>query len=203
MTDWIMISITCVYVVTTILISLFNYRSSKATLDMLAESKRQFDEESRPNITIELIHEIRSYHCIRFTNQGKQPAYQVRIELQQSFIDSIKEKEFKIILERQKGRECILGVGHKYDLFFGSNRYLKNTDKALITGTISYKNGLKSYVESFSIDGAKYSTFFDPNSDMGDLVKRIESQEKELRKIANTLDKIYQVSMKDREQKND
>ena len=40
MTDWIMIAITAVYVIATIFICIFNYRSAKATREQLAESKR-------------------------------------------------------------------------------------------------------------------------------------------------------------------
>ena len=55
MTDWIMIAITAVYVIATIFICIFNYRSAKATREQLAESKRQFEENNRAFV-LSLIH---------------------------------------------------------------------------------------------------------------------------------------------------
>ena len=52
MTDWIMIAITAVYVIATIFICIFNYRSAKATREQLAESKRQFEENNRAFVTV-------------------------------------------------------------------------------------------------------------------------------------------------------
>lgn len=54
MTDWIMIAITAVYVIATIFICIFNYRSAKATREQLAESKRQFEENNRAFVTVPL-----------------------------------------------------------------------------------------------------------------------------------------------------
>lgn len=203
MTDWILIVITLVYVVATIFISVYNNRSSKSTRDMLSESKRQFDEENRPWISVELIYTKRTFYGIRFTNHGKQPAYHVLVDLQQSFIDSIKEVRIRSLLERQKGRERIINVGQHYDLFFGTNEYIENDEKAPIVGTVSYQNGSRLFEESFTIDIENYATFYSVNSEMEDLIKRIDEQNKDLKRIANTLDKIYQVSMKNRELKND
>lgn len=45
--QWILISITFVYVIATILISIFNFRSAKATREQVQESKRQYSETKR------------------------------------------------------------------------------------------------------------------------------------------------------------
>ncbi|MBQ5991439.1 MAG: hypothetical protein IJL62_02710 [Clostridia bacterium] len=49
-TDWLMVGITAVYVIATILICLFNGKSTKATRAQLEESKRQFEEKKRLDI---------------------------------------------------------------------------------------------------------------------------------------------------------
>ena len=46
-TDWIMVGITAVYVAATIIISLANMKSAKATREQLTESKRQYDDKKR------------------------------------------------------------------------------------------------------------------------------------------------------------
>ena len=46
-TDWLMVGITFIYVVATIFICIFNYRSAKATRDQVEESQNQFYESKR------------------------------------------------------------------------------------------------------------------------------------------------------------
>lgn len=184
MTDWIMISITAVYVAATIFICLANIKSAKATQEQVAEMKRQFDEENRPHISVEIIYEKRIFWGLRFFNFGKKTANHVKIQFEQSFIDSIKEPEFTSILQEQKGRECIIGIGQHYDIFFGTNKYRENQDKALIAGTVSYRCDNHDYVEAFSIDTANYTTFFSINTEMDDLLKKISDQNNQLEHIA-------------------
>lgn len=49
-TDWIMVVITAIYVVATIVICVFNYKTAKAANLQIQESKRQFDETRRLQI---------------------------------------------------------------------------------------------------------------------------------------------------------
>ena len=46
-TDWLMVGITGIYGIATIFICVFNGRSTKATREQIAESKRQFEETKR------------------------------------------------------------------------------------------------------------------------------------------------------------
>ncbi len=57
MVDKLMVALTAVYVVATILICYFNYRSANASREQAAEMRRQYDAENRPYITTELIYE--------------------------------------------------------------------------------------------------------------------------------------------------
>ena len=47
MTDWLMVIITFVYVVATIFICVFNYRSAKAAKDQIELSKLQYENDTR------------------------------------------------------------------------------------------------------------------------------------------------------------
>ena len=49
-TEWIMVVITAIYVVATIVICVFNYKTAKAANLQIQESKRQFDETRRLQI---------------------------------------------------------------------------------------------------------------------------------------------------------
>ena len=201
MTDWIMIVITFVYVIATSLISVFNYRAAKAAGQQLAESRRQFDESNRPYITVELIHENGSYYALRYTNHGTQAANHVRIELEQSFIDSIQEEKARELLEKQKGREFIIGVSEHYDMFFGSNDYRENEQKEPIAGRILYANREKQYEEPFFIDLDYYMTFFSLHNETEDTLKRLDNQYRALKRIAAALEQAYPP--KDAEEKSE
>ena len=87
--EWAMVVLTGIYVVATIFICLFNYGSTKASKAQAAEMRRQFDEDNRPYITVELIYERKVFFGLRFSNHGKRLANHVRIQFNQEFIDSI------------------------------------------------------------------------------------------------------------------
>ena len=74
MTDWIMIAITAVYVIATIFICIFNYRSAKATREQLAESKRQFEENNRAFVTVTFETIRGSLLVLNIHNHGHQVA---------------------------------------------------------------------------------------------------------------------------------
>ena len=61
-TDWLMLAVTVIYVVATIVISVFNGRSAKATKEQVEESRRQFEETKRlelmPFLQVEIPPEI-------------------------------------------------------------------------------------------------------------------------------------------------
>lgn len=190
MTDWAMVALTAVYVVATILICFFNYRSAKASKEQAEEMKRQYEAENRPYITAELIYERKAFYGLRFTNHGKQIANHVSIQFEPSFLDSITEPAFKSLLEKQKGRKCIIGIGQHYDLFFGTNKFLDNPNKLPLCGQIVYSNGEKSYTDDIHIDLDTYATFFSVNSDTDDPVKEIKTQAIELKRIREVLMRI-------------
>jgi hypothetical protein len=187
MTDWIMVILTLVYVVATIAICYFSYQSAKASREQTMELKHQYDAENRPYITYELIYEKRTFFGIRFSNHGKRIANHVIIQLDQGFLDSLNEPNIQHILEEQKGRECIIGIGQHYDLYFGTNKYRGNKNKVLLSGYISYSDGTKQYKDDFAINTEKYAVFFSVNSDSDDFLSAIKTQNDKLEKISRSL----------------
>lgn len=85
MTDWAMVVLTAIYVLATILICYYNYGATKASRDQAAEMRRQYEEDNRPYITVELIYERKVFYGLRFSNHGKRLANHVRIQLDQTF----------------------------------------------------------------------------------------------------------------------
>lgn len=187
MADCAMVVLTTVYVIATILICYFNYRSAKASREQTEEMKRQYDAENRPYITVELIHERKTFYGLRFTNHGKRIANHVNIQFGQDFVSNISEPNFKSLLGKQKDRECIIGIGQHYNIFFGTNKFRDNPNKAPLSVHITYSDSEKNYTDDLSIDFNTYAPFFSVNNDTDDLMKEIKRQTKELSRISEAL----------------
>lgn len=182
--------ITVLYVVATILICWANIKSANASKIQLEEMRKQYAEENRPNVEVELLYEKRLFYGLRFINHGKCTAQHVQIKLDTTFIDSITESSFADSLNKQNGKECIIGVGQHYDLFFGTNKYRKNPNKVAATGTIYYQGSGNTYQSDFLIDLENYATIFSVNSEQEDLFERIEMQTYELKGIKQAIQSI-------------
>ena len=91
-TDWLMVVITLVYVVATIFICRANIQSAKAAKVQMEESRKQFYATNRPIVSVEIVYLKRSFWVLRFTNHGCQTAFNTKIILDESFINSVEEK---------------------------------------------------------------------------------------------------------------
>ncbi len=189
-TDWLMVVITLVYVVATILICIFNFRSAKATRAQVAEAKRQYEETNRAYITYEFLYEKRSFYGIRFTNHGKRVANHIHIQLKQEFVNSIVEPSFLDALRKLSEKEFVLGIGQSYDVYLGSNSYRQNPHKMPVEGTIVYQDDKTTYRELFDIDFENYVTIFSVKSETEDLLDIMKKQTKELERIRYELSRV-------------
>ena len=189
-TDWLMVVITAVYVMATIAICWANIQAANATKAQLKEMKRQYAEENRPIIETEFHYERRTWYIIRFVNHGRQTAQHVKIELDQEFIESLPEEAYKSILLKEKGKECIIGVGQHYDLYVGSNAMRDNPNMRPVTGNIYYDGYQNSYSDKVFIDLKNYMTFFSSTTDNDDLLKAVKKNAEELKGIRNELQSL-------------
>lgn len=203
MADWAMVVLTAIYVLATIFICYFNYGSTKASREQAAEMRRQYEAENRPYITVELIYERKAFYGLRFSNHGKRLADHVRIQLDQAFVDSLNEPSFRATLERTKGKECIIGIGQHYDLYFGTNKFRENTEKSALSGQVTYQDGSRTYTEAFSIDFDSYATFFSVNSAADDFLKEMRAQTKELKGIKEALQQLVEISQSNSDDSDD
>ena len=185
--DWAMVIITAVYVVATIFICCANIKSAKASQAQVTEMQRQFAESNRPEIEVEFHYLRRAWYVIRFVNRGEKTAQHVKINIAQSFIDSLTEEAFKKECIRIKGRECIIGVGQHYDLFIGSNKFRGNPNMEPFTGTVEYESQGKAYQSDLFVDCEHYMTFFSSTTDEEDLLKSMKKMTDELKGIKQAL----------------
>lgn len=175
-TDWIMVLITAVYVIATIVICSANIKAADASREQLDEMKRQYAEEDRPIIELEFLYLQRTWYVVRFINHGKQTAQHVKIMLAQEFIDSLPEPKFRDMLEKQKAKECIIGVGQHYDLYIGSNNMRGNPKMVSLSGKISYEGRGATFTNDVFVDLKNYMTFFSSTSEDENLLNAIKKR---------------------------
>lgn len=132
--QWAMFWITFIYVVATCIICSFNHQSAKASREQLVEMRKQYQEENRANIEVEFRYERRTWYVIRFINHGKLTAQNVSIQLTQEFISSLPKENIRSMLNKQKDKKCIIGVGQHYDLYIGGNELRGNPNMIPVTG---------------------------------------------------------------------
>lgn len=188
--QWAMFWITFVYVVATWFICHFNRQSAKASREQLAEMQKQYKEENRPSIEVEFVYERRTWYVIRFINHGKLTAQNVNIQLAQEFIDSLPDESIRSILNKQKEKKCIIGVGQHFDLYIGSNKLRGNPNMVPVTGTMTYQSNGESYSSDIYIDLENYMTFFRCNTDHDDLMEQLKEGTYELKRISAAIDHI-------------
>ena len=187
-----MILITAIYVVATLVICLVNCLSTKAAREELKEMKRQYDAENCPRIEYEFHYEQRTWYILRFTNHGRKTAYHVKILLSPEFIQSLPEQSFQEQLNKINGKECIIGVGQKYDVYIGSNDLRGNPNMKPLQGQIKYSWEDQERVSDFCIDLNHYLTFFSSTTEEEKMYNTVKDIEKDLSGIKNDLNLLVQ-----------
>lgn len=185
--DWVMVIITGIYVVATIFICWANIKSAKASKEQLKEMQRQYAEASRPVIEIELHFIGRTWYVVRFVNNGERTAQHVKINIEQSFIDSLPEESFQKELSRLKGKECIIGARQYYDLFIGSSELRGHPNMKPLTGTVEYEAQGNFYESQIFVDLEHYLTFMQTTTNDEDMLKAVKKISNELEIIRQTL----------------
>lgn len=185
----ISVIITCVYTVATIVICGANIYSAKAAEAQTAEMRRQYEAEQRPLVSYQIILEHRTWYCLQFTNYGKRIAGHFKIELDESFINSIKNSPHYPWLAELKQKEIVLAIGQSHNVYLGGSEFRNNHHKQPIRGTFSYSDLStgNTYCESFEIDFEKYATFFSVNSPIEDLHEDLNDS---LGRIATAIENI-------------
>lgn len=190
MTDWIMIAITSAYVVATIFICIFNYRSAKATREQVAEAKRQFDETNRAFVTVSL-ESIRGgliVLCIK--NNGKMIADNVKVRFEDEYIKKFSSRINKEHLIKLNQSSFSIGIEQSWYLCLGSHLDLEEMSNLPLHLVITYNDKLKNYNEIFDINFGEYFWSLMYSSTLGDIYSEIKKETEIHKNIERHLDEI-------------
>ncbi len=195
---FIMAILTFVYVIATILICIFNYKSAKATNDQIKESYKQFIESSRARIVPKIIVLEGEMLCISFQNIGKDIATNVVINVDEKWLKLLdKTKTFPETAEKLriiKKKKLFLTVDQQlcYGIYIPGNGYndYEILEKQDLIVDISYETLGEVYQEHYEIPLSGYN-FLVNTSDYVRLTKKqineMKSTNDELKKINRSL----------------
>ena len=163
---FVMALLTFIYVIATILICVFNYKSAKATKEQTKESYKQFIESNRAHIVPKIIELEGDIICLSFQNIGKDIATDVKISISEKWLAILeKTKTFPYVaksLRLLKSKKIFLTVEQQlyYGLCIPGNGCddFKDLGKVPLEVDISYKTMNRDYTEHFDIplDGYNY-----------------------------------------------
>lgn len=195
---FVMALLTFVYVIATILICIFNYKSAKATREQTKESYNQFIENSRAHIVPKIIVLEGEMLCLAFQNIGHDIAMDVVIDINEEWLkkleQTVKFPEVATSLRKIKKKKIFLTVNQQicYGMCIpgdGTNDYDLLSEKELIVN-ISYKSLNNKYSERFCIPLDAYNYIVD-QSDYTRLtkkqIKEMRETNKELKNIKESL----------------
>lgn len=195
---FIMALLTFVYVIATILICIFNYKSAKATKEQTKEAYKQFIENCRAHIVPKIVELEGEMLCLAFHNIGKEIATNVTIDVNEKWLKKL-EKTFTFpevadSLRKIKKHNLFLTVDQQlcYGLCIPGNGHddFKTLGQIPLIIDISYDSLGNNYKEHFEIplDGYNYMVNI---SDYARLTKKqiqeMRNINKELKNINNTL----------------
>lgn len=202
-TDWLMVIITAVYVIATIAICWANIKSAKATRAQLEESKRQFNENNRAFVTV-TFEIIRSgLAVLNIQNIGRQIAQNVKIKIDQDFLDNISDTRDKEHLEKLCVSSFTLGIEKSWFICLGSHLDLDKLGERILKIDICYKDARSEYKESTMIDLTQYfwSMIYDSSTEdlyqeTKKISKAIQSIDKSIQRLQKKIDAFGQTEEK-------
>lgn len=192
--DWLMVAVTTVYVVATILICYFNYKSSEASNNQILESKRQFEQSKRPHIVAGIKIESDIFMCLYLKNIGTDVADNIKVEINQDWLDLIKEDEylkpikelintqFMLVPEQEIVRAftyVLVGIGNSWLDIFNDHPIKINVSYNKLNESITYSDEFTYNIKLFR-----------------NMFKEKEEHEKEIKEINKSLKSISKSSEK-------
>lgn len=194
---FVMALLTFVYVIATIFICVFNYKSAKATKEQTKESYKQFIENNRAHIIPKIVVLEGEMLCLSFQNIGKDIATEVVINVSEKWIKKL-EKTFTFpevanSLRIIKKKRLFLTVDQQlcYGLCIPGNEHddFKTLATVPLEIDISYKTLDKEYHEHFYIplDGYNY---------MINLSDYVRLTKKQIQEMKNTNKELKNISKK-------
>ena len=190
-TDWLMVGITFVYVVATIFICRANMKSAEATREQIAESKRQFEEESRAYVTVSFDVVRSGLLTLKIKNHGKRIANNIRVKIAPEFIANMQNKQMSAYAEKLSDSVFTLGIDQSLYVSLGTNSDLKQMASERLSIEIDYQDSVSKYHETTVIDLTQYFWILMYKSPEEDVYQEMKKVTKELQSINRSIQKIY------------
>lgn len=188
--DWIIAVMTCVYVIATIVICIFNYKSAKACQEQVQEARKQFKDTNRAFITISFEVVRNGLMVLHIQNAGKSIAKNVCISVNQSFIDSLPHPDDRESFNSISGKIFLLGINQSIYLSLGSHTSYPDMKITELVCTITYQDIFETYTEETYIDLSAYSWKLLYNSPLDDIYCEIKKYNQNTKQIITILNAI-------------
>lgn len=201
----VMAILTLVYVIATILICVFNYKSASTARKQTEEAQRQFEESNRAHVIPRFVTLEGQLYCLAFHNIGKTMAEKLNIKLSEEWLCCLKRTQKNSgvadTLSNLADIETFLPAEDKYLYSIcipadGTGDYSLLCEKPLIID-ISYQSGNKTYSEKFALPMKGINSIINTSDYVRmekkkrDSLEAIEKQLKNMNKsIANCRDEM-------------
>ncbi|MBR2471408.1 MAG: hypothetical protein IKB55_01870 [Clostridia bacterium] len=186
LTDWLMVIITAIYVVATIFICIYNGHSAKAAKEQTEEMIAQYNSVNRPCVTVRFDVIRSGLLCFIIENEGPLPAKNVRISINEEFLNNIRDGEKEKLLNNLNDANFYLASKQKLTVLLGGTSDFNDISKEIAKINIAY-NDYKEYAE---IDISQYAFMILYNSSLEDISQHLKTIKEEEKRYHKDLLKI-------------
>lgn len=186
MTDWLMVIITAIYVVATIVICYFNGKSAKASKEQAEIAKKQTEEmikqynlSNRPLVTIRFDIIRSGLLCFVVENEGPLPAHDVRVTINEDFIDNLPDEGVKNSFRKLKESKLYIASHQKMTLLLDGQPEFSKIAEKVANIQIQYDG----YVENTTIDISQYGLLMVYASAIEDISQNIKKNTEQSKKF--------------------
>ncbi|MCI5733161.1 MAG: hypothetical protein MR296_03960 [Tenericutes bacterium] len=181
--------LTLVYVIATIAICIFNYKSAKATREQTMESKRQYEDLNKAFVIPKITELEGKILCLSFQNIGRDIAKNVEISINNSWLKLIEKTatfpETAIKLKNLSLNKIYLTSDQiiSYGLCIPGNGHddMKILQQKKVEIKITYESLGKKCIDNFEIDLKGYNSLVN-TSDYVRMMTKLINSNKEIKK---------------------
>lgn len=197
--------LTLVYVIATILICVFNYKSATAARKQTEVQIKQFNATNRPNIIPCFTMVEGAMFCLTFKNIGTECAKNLKITINQEWLDcfdeALKQKEMPGNMRESLKNEFFLSPNDdiKFVLMIpgdGTSMYQAlSKEKIKIHLSYNRNNLLETFYDDFELDLLTMAGLI---LDKSDYIRKMEKQEKALKDISKNIKSVEKAISKEK-----
>ena len=186
---FMMVVLTAVYVIATIAICLFNYKSAQATREQVAESARQFEETNRAFLTVYADFIRNGLFVLCVSNSGNKPAKDINVNIGEEYFKNIKQ-EFLPNVEKFVKSNFMLGLEQKFYLTLGGLLDYEKLSNESMFLELTYQDDKRKYSEKIEIRLKEIAWSLNYTSPITDIQHDIKKQRENVEKLSDNLEKI-------------